>query len=471
MKNFKLIKGASISEGMILLDLASKNAYAPFSKYVANLLDKGLANNTIESYTSHAARFLDFLYEIQLQPSLLTDDIKPTSIFELYYDFLAFGLNADNPLISQLARKLNKTKQISNEIISGQITSALDYLLHTLEVDNNTGFLEHFQLDKNLTDRQKSKIQSSSWFAQCIRKTPNPYRESKKTVLFPRSLRVRKINIDSSDTYEKAFQSNDAFNFLLKQKFELDRKMTLSKSRNYLLDSLQAASGIRVSEALQVQLQDIDIERKKVNVISIDKRGFDGLTQKEAEKLVFKGRQTEKTLLIEPFASLFWDALKLYLEHYYKSNMNHQFLFQKVNGRPFFASDESTRCKDFKSRLTKHMGNTLASKYSSHSYRHMYGVYTSNHIPIMNEDGLPTGQYGLPVGYVKILMGHASISSTARYARKDNSVAELLLTLANNKIKYSGLTLKDIILDVKTKKLEEIKSAFEELEPKGELGD
>lgn len=471
MKNFKLIKGTTISQGMVLVNLESGRAYTPFSNYVAILLQKGLANNTIESYTDHTAHFLDFLFEIQLLPSDLIDDIKPTSIFELYYDFLVFGLNADNPLVTKLAIELNKTIQISNDIVSGQITSALNYLLHSLELENNSGFLEHFQLERHLSSRQQSKIQSSSWLSQCIRKTEKSYKRSKKTVLFPRANRAKKISSDSSDTYEKAFPSSDAFNLLLKQKFELDKKMTLSKSRSYLLDSLQAASGVRISEALQVHLDDIDIENKKVKIISIDKRSFEGLTQSEAEKLVFKGRQTEKTLLIEPFASLFWDALKIYLNNFFKPNMSHSFLFQKANGRPFFSSDKSTMCKELKKRITKHLGSEFASQYSSHSYRHMYGVYTLNHIPIMNEDGKPTGRYGLPIGYVKILMGHAEISSTEKYARKDSSVAEVLLTLANNKIKFSGLTLEDIVLDVKTKKLEEIQRYFEKLEAKGRGND
>ncbi|MFS1413666.1 hypothetical protein BCU70_08740 [Vibrio sp. 10N.286.49.C2] len=471
MKNFKLIKGTTISKGMILLNLDSKKAYIPFSNYVAHLLQKGLSNNTIDSYTKHAANFLDFLYELRLQPSSLIDDndISPTSVFDLYYDFLVFGLRADNQLVVQLAIELNKTQPISNTIVSGQITSALDYLLHTLELDSNSGFLERFQLEQKVSSRQQSKILSSSWFAQCIRKTEKSYKHSKKTVLFPRAIRANKGSSDSSDTYEKAFPSNDAFNLLLNQKFELDRKMTLTRSRDYLLDSLQAASGVRISEALQVLLEDIDIENKKVKIVSIDSRPYKGLTQKEAEKLVFKGRQTEKTLLIEPFASLFWDALKIYLANFYQPNMSHQFLFQKSNGRPFFASDKSTMCTVLKKRLTKHLGSEFASQYSSHSFRHMYGVYTVNHIPIISEDGTPTGQYGLPIGCVKILMGHATLSATEKYARKDSSIAEILLTLVNNAIKYSGLTLKDIVLDVKTKKLEEIKREFDKLEAKGKV--
>lgn len=473
MKNFKLIKGSTVSKGMVLLNKMTKTPYEPFSKYVSVLLDKGLANNTITSYADHIAAFLDFMLEIQLQPNEITKDIEPSSIFSLYYEFLVFGITADNPLIVRLAKELDRTNSVSNDIISGQITSALDYFIHVLEVDTNTGFLEQFRLERHISPYQQKQIEKSSWLSQVIRKTEaNHLRtaSNKKTVLFPRANKVRKLSnsSDSSDTYEKALPANSAFQFLLKQKQSLNKKITLSKSRNYLLDSLLAASGVRSSEAVQVLIDDIDIKNRKIKIVSIDKRAYKGLTEVEYDKLVFKGRQTEKTLLIEPFASMFWDALKIYLDNYYKPNVSHKFLFQMNNARPYFSGDRPQRCKDFKARLRLHMGDEVANQYVQHSLRHMYGVYTHNHLPIHDENGKSTGQYGLPLAYVKILMGHSEVTSTARYGRKDSSVAEVLITLANNKIKYSGLTLKEIIMDVKTKKLEELKQEFDKLEPKRE---
>jgi integrase len=466
MKNFKLIKGITVSKGMVLLNKVTKTPYEPFSKYVSVLLDKGLANNTIDSYADHTAAFLDFMLEIQLQPNEIKEGVEPSSIFSLYYEFLVFGVTANNPLIVGVAKELNKTVSISNDIISGQITSALDYFLHVLEVDTNKGFLELFRLERHISPQQQKHIEKSSWLSQVIRKT-GITASNKKTVLFPRAKRARKISgSDSADTYEKALPTNSAFKFLLKQKKSLEKKITLTKSRNYLLDSLLAASGVRSSEAVQVLIDDIDVKNKTIKIVSIDKRAYKGLTEVEHDKLVFKGRQTEKTLLIEPFASMFWDALKIYLDNYYKSNVSHKFLFQKNNARPYFSGDRPQRCKDFKARLRLHMGDEVAQQYVQHSLRHTYGVYTHNHLPIHDSKGNTTGQYGLPLAYVKILMGHSSLTSTEGYGKKDSSVAEVLITLANNKIKYSGLTLTEIIMDVKTKKLEELKQEFDKLEAK-----
>lgn len=465
MKNFKLIKGSTISQGMILIHLDSQSVYDFFSRYITILIGTKLQTNTIKSYANHTAHFLDFLYELQTLPEELVKNIAPKSIFNIYYDFLAYGLMAECPIASELAMRLKKTKQISNNIINGQIKSALEYFLEALESEGSSGFLNQFKFNRRLTQRHKRAIHQSSWLSQCIRKTESSIaKKSNKVALFPRASRVRKASpTDSADTYEKALPASDTLNFLLSQKAALSKKLTLVSSRAYLIDSLQAASGVRTSEALQVLIQDIDIIKKTVKIVPTDQRPYKGLTEQEAERLVYKGRCTSKTLLIEPFATLFWDALKIYLDYFYKANLSHDFLIQKSNGRPFFASDESTRCKSMKIRLKKHINEHAGQLYSAHSLRHMYGVYTHNHIPIIDEDGNKTGQYGLPLGYVKILMGHAQLSTVEIYARKDISIAEVFITLANNKIKYSNLSLSEILLDFKSKVLQELEEDFVKL--------
>lgn len=443
---------------MVLIHLDSKSVYEPFSGYVATLVQKGLANSTISSYTDHTADFLDFLSELQSLPQTLTKNFKPESLFNLYYNFLAYGLDSDDILVFQLARTLNKTTQISNKTISGQIASALDYFLHYLESENSLGFLTLFRLEQRVTQRQKKAINKSSWLSQCIRSTNSIVkRRNHRTKLFPLASRAKKATYkDSSDIYDKAFSTSDALTLLLDQKIEIERKMTLTKSRAYLLDSLQAATGIRVSEALQVTIEDVDAINKTIKIVSIDKRTYKGITEEESFKLKFKGRATAKTLLIEPFATLFWDALKIYLDNYYKPNVSHDFLFQDRNGRPFFACDESTRCKDMKQRLKLHLGHDASNKYSSRSFRHMYGVYLRNYLPIVDADGKRTGKCGLPIGLVQIIMGHASEQSTQIYAKRDSNIAEVLVTLANNIIKHSKMSLNDILFDYKEKKIQKL---------------
>ncbi len=468
MKNFKLIKGKLTALGMILIHVESKTIYAPYSRYIEVLHKKGLSINTINSYARHTAQFLDFLFELTVQSRKEKNTNAPQFIFDLYYDLLIDGRNSENTLISRIAISLQR-ETVSNAIISGQIEAALTYYFELLKIEKEHAFFELFEYEHSFTERQKFKIQKSSWLSQCIRTTDRSLKAQVRVKLFPRASSRQKAirKSDSFDTFEKGMPSNDAFELLLKQQADLRQKMSLSKSRGYLIDSMLAASGIRISEGLQVLISDINTKDQKLKIVDVNKRKYKGLTPHEKERLVSKGRATEKTLLIEPFATMFWDALKVYLDNFYKDNMGHDFLLQKSNGRPYFASDESQRYKDLKNRFIKHMGTTFATKYAFHSFRHMYGIYTRNHLPLVDEQGNKTGKFGLPAAYVQILLGHATPAATEIYGGKDTSVAQLLISLANNKIKFDGLTLGEIIQDCKIKQLESIEKEYKRIEGKG----
>lgn len=87
-----------------------------------------------------------------------------------------------------------------------------------------------------------------------------------------------------------------------------------------MLWSLIAASGCRISEALTVLLDDIEIDtehpdRNKVYIVDPGTRRdvlIDYISETELNKLDHKGRDKSGTFLIEPFASMFWYSLGLY---------------------------------------------------------------------------------------------------------------------------------------------------------------
>lgn len=454
MKNFKLIKGSNAVQGMVLIHLETRTVYHPFSRYIEILYNKDLSYNTIDSYALHTAQFLDFMFELTRQKD--NDSTDPKNIFTLYHDLLLNTQSSENQMIRNLSIELKRTST-SRSTITGQIEAALIYFLELLKLEGDHPFFQAFEFESTLTEAQMHKIKQSSWLAQCIRWTEQSLRTKVKLKIFPKSNSKSNVTFGNiSNTYEKAMPSNNILEYLLLQKSELALNPSLSKSRSYLLDSMLATSGVRVSEAMQVTLEDIDTVNRKLKIVNINNRTYKGLTFKEQNLLVYKGRATEKTLLIEPFSTIFWDALGIYLSKYHKSNMGHNFLFQKNNGRPYFTIDRSQRYKDLKTRISKHLGSKFAEKYAFHSFRHAYGVYTHNHLPIVDDKGEKTGRFGLDTAYVQILMGHSSIRSTQSYARKDSSVAELLITLANNKIKFGNYTLKDVLTDFKAKELERL---------------
>jgi integrase len=103
-----------------------------------------------------------------------------------------------------------------------------------------------------------------------------------------------------------------------------------------------------------------------------------------------------------------------------------QYLEGQDRGRPYFLCADSTRSQAFAQAVARTVPSDAADGLSVHSLRHMYGTYLLNYLPRSD------GTYGLPIGLVKQLMGHASISSTSVYARHDLDLIEAELEYANS---------------------------------------
>lgn len=136
--------------------------------------------------------------------------------------------------------------------------------------------------------------------------------------------------------------------------------------------------------------------------------------------------------MIEPFARIFWENLEKYLALEYNSSVGHDFVFQSSDGRPYFASDRSSRDKTFKS-YAKKAGIDDLTGISLHSLRHMYGTYTLNYMPVPGQ-----ATPGFPITYVKILMGHSSVTSTMKYAKHDVDIIDAYLQHANQYVLKRG---------------------------------
>lgn len=214
----------------------------------------------------------------------------------------------------------------------------------------------------------------------------------------------------------------------------LDRMTTY---RDKALYAFCAASGCRVSEALQLLWDDVDAVAQTVRLIDPKSRphspSYLALTPSERDHLVWKGRATSLTLLIEPFVSAFFEALALYLRHEYIPHGRHKFVFQYTHedepGRPYFLAAASSRNAVLKRAIT------LARVFGAegpHSFRHMYGTYLLNYFP------RPNGTYGLPLGIVQKLMGHKHAKDTAKYARDDKDLLEVELRYANMMLYGNG---------------------------------
>lgn len=149
------------------------------------------------------------------------------------------------------------------------------------------------------------------------------------------------------------------------------------------------------------------------------------------------------TLLIEPFASKFFESLKAYLDRERIAHDRHQFLFQYLSGedrgKPFFLSTAASRLEQFH-KACRGIGVQLPPGTAGHSLRHMYGTYLLNYFPRAN------GDYGLPAPMVQQLMGHATLKSTLKYARYDQDLLKLEIQNANQVLFQHGAPKKLIEL-------------------------
>jgi len=397
---------------------------------------KGYSPNTVDQYSGHVARFIDFVYEASQVAS------KPefSYVIDLYEEFLTFGLDSENPESVALAELLGKTNKTTYESISQGIEASIKLFLEykvttSAEPTVNDVFTKYYRDISLRTGREIVNIKKKSWLEGTIRDSLKRCLPKGNIQIFVASkARMRRTaNTNAlNKNNNKAFPLDKAVEYLT-QKINGKRTVFL---RNMSVFSLLAASGVRSSEVLQLRVADIDVNQRRIYIKSPYERDFKGLTPEEARALSWKGRVTEETFLIEPFATIFWDYFSKYIREVFRSNVNHDFVFQKSNGRPLFTWDTSNRNKVFK-KYAKAIGFGDIRSLSPHSFRHMYGVYTLNYLPL---DGGVT--IGLPMAYVKILMGHQSISSTEKYAIQDIDLVSMYIELANKYAKNSTLNIK-----------------------------
>lgn len=413
MKHFVMLKAPANRKEKYLLLTTDGEEFEPFMITMRKMLLKNYSPNTIEQYAGHIARFIDYIYEAaEHLPNTSAENI--INAFSSYRSYLLFGTDSEDELAKSIARQI-RPRRVTSASSLQPIGAAIKFFLTLSEAtaraeEQESLFknLSHTQ-KRNLTQYEKRALKRNSVLAGVLR--GGPHMISSNGNMFGRPRR------SSNRTYKRVAMPFDKAGQLI----------SAAKSyRDKTLYSLLAASGSRQHEALQLCLNDIDIQNRKVKLINPFTRKNYDLTESEYQKLAWKGRATETTFLIEPFKTAFFNYLELYIRHERIAHGNNSFLFQKNNGRPYFTTSRQTRIEYFR-KLKKLIGLYSNSDISIHSLRHMYGTYTLNYLPLAD-------RFGLPLPIVKVLMGHSSISSTEIYAKRDEDIIEAEIEYANKMI-------------------------------------
>lgn len=212
-----------------------------------------------------------------------------------------------------------------------------------------------------------------------------------------------------------------------------------SSSRDKALWLLLAASGIRISEALNLRWSDIETGSQKVYVLDPKAKRLGGDLSAGVQQR-FKGRETSMTYLIQPFREAFFVALEQYFKNEYvmpRAGTRNDYVFQYVEsssrGKPYVLASDAAFNKSFRAacdRASVPAPGGHKKYWTLHSLRHLYGVYMVNDLPVNPEKN----HFGLNMAEVQVLMGHKSIRSTQIYARKKRRSIERILSRADKHI-------------------------------------
>ena len=201
--------------------------------------------------------------------------------------------------------------------------------------------------------------------------------------------------------------------------------------RDKALWLMEAALGVRSSEARNVLLDDIDFEAQKVYVFDPNGRRAQ-FGQNDPNRFRFKGRAMAYTYFIPELRDDFFHAVSQYLRNEFvpcSKPGEAAYLFQYVDptkrGQPYVDASDAALADSFK-RATRKANIAIPTggrDWGQHSLCHMYGVYMVNDYPVDPAQG----RFGLPLVDVQLMMGHAKLASTAHYARsKHQRLAEKL---------------------------------------------
>ena len=422
----------------------SKVSITVFAEFCRKMV--GLGEATKDRYSTVVARFIDYLYEVQVLGAGPVSRSTVNSAIDYYLALLRHGesvslsygkrgdrrhADGDEAREAQLravAKKLGITPLASaswaNTLAALNRFLKLCELLEreAKEMALNTPGIERqlvaeAELDYRpllqavdgvsaLSSMEVNHLKHATMLGGVIR-----FRGSKLTR--PKGLRQSsrqqsQVDVNSLDFPQEHFQ-------------KLVDSATYWRDR--ALWALLMASGIRRSEGLNLQWCDIDFIKQEVYVLDPELLRYGRDITPEERKLRFKGRIVSWTYLRQPYRDQFFEYLREYRRNEYRLPLDgndyvFQYLISPHYGRPLHEATDETLNSAFTSAVQRAgiPGPPIDRSYvwTGHSLRHAYGMYMLNDV-------------GLTEAEVQLLMGHKDISSTRKYAKPRDAVLKAKL--------------------------------------------
>ncbi|RFQ06054.1 site-specific integrase [Pseudomonas putida] len=423
---------------------------------------------TVKAYCYAVAEKLNYIHQVGLNNGGLTPLLLNEAL-DCYESYLVFGGDSDSEIARDAARVLG-SRNLGGSSVAVSLAGCNNFIASSEAMRNGllqmqeSGYVSDIALSMvpltvakyaDAPSNISAAIKANSWFAGCLAGGAKKIKRQRLAATSKPQLMARTDEFGGDQTA-----------------FPIDKCVELIESAECLRDkvlwSFLAAAGCRVSEALTIIMDDIVVnpespQNNRVYIVDPDTRReilIKYIPEAKLNKLEHKGRDKPDTFLIEPFASIFWANLGLYHEEEMAKEkarhrpVIHPFLFRNMRDGGAMPSSYQAVWERFNKAAFKLTGTS----YGFHSLRHMYAYYLVNHCPNPRDPN----RFGLDLKMVQLLMGHKSIKSTERYARKDAKMLEATFAAMNMiRMSASNFSVVKVQLQHFENEVEQIKKHLE----------
>lgn len=417
-----------------------------FSEFCHKL--RGLQHDTLRRYTTVVARFIDYLYEVKVLGAVPVTRAVVNDAVDYYLELLRSGEGISLAVGVRERSRYSEGDEARETALRGVARRLGIEPLASASWDNTIAALNHFLRLCALLEREakemailrggidRTVINDAEWDYRPLLEavdgssafSPEEVQHLKQSTMLGGVIRFRSGELMRPKGLRKSVRQQrqidvDWLDFPLEH---FPALMTAASCwRDRALWSLLLASGIRRSEALNLQWCDIDFANRQVYVLDPELLRY-GREMPQAERdLRFKGRTVSRTYLFLPYRNWFFEYLARYRKEEYRlpqdgNDFVFQYLIKPHHGRPLVEASDETLNSAFKSAVQRARipGPVVARSYiwTAHSLRHAYGVY------MLNDYAVPDQHTpGLTLAEVQQLMGHKDVKSTRKYARERTS--------------------------------------------------
>lgn len=446
MKNFKLIEKKGVGYPVFsLISLPEYNPLFCMEAYCFYLASHGRSRETIKAYANAVARFLDFVVEIA---TLCFDGrfVKPESYHQLIHMYFQVINGCDfraNALLSEVKDSL-KMRYVSSSTDKQCQAAIRSFMQASSSFDSSRTMLiagheasssevarlsnDFYAIGSRASVYEHRNISVNSYLSGCI---SGGVQVPKAKSFIP--------------NYSGPGRKQGLKSHVINLEDFLKIVAVARNARDRFLFILLAATGIRLSEALQILMIDIDFKNRRILIVDPKTRPYEyvrrGLCTDEIKCLKFKGRTTPKVFYVCELEESLWQEFKCLLSDIvYMPVVDsqgkyvvHDFIFRNAVGdnlgKPICLNTRYSSIERTFNRCAEEAGVDCEGL---HGLRHFWVSHLYN-------------VYGFPIEKISKLAGHSSVEVTERYCHVDMSAQRI--RAENQAQRGMGFISVDLMLD------------------------